>query len=611
MRRIVALVAIALAAVFIGVVGVPAVPAHALNCSNSLTCQPANAPLLAEAGMINIGGKGALAPVTQSAGTRTSQVNFDLIVGGLITSAAGMLGINLGLFGQEAGTAPVNPDYVPDSAPDAQCTGTLASQPALTVAPSCSVVPLEYRPNTSAPVEQNGVFVVSGTVSVVGSNAQIVLNVQRTGGALTAVTNSAGVVTSRCVNRSNGAATSIESTSAWTQQPSSTYTRTFVCPTSTHDWQVYAGFATRSTGSQKFAVIGDTAHGFFTAPSSALITGKVRTRVECVPNDGGARYYRQTEKDFAIEVEGDVPIPDAYCKPGDLAISSTVEWLPTGRQSWETLGTSSAPSSVESWASDFPTCYGTAPVVCELTLHRIVTGGALEFCGQYGAYCEGWATGTRQAIQQRYECHFGPYPVDIDYCSSFRAYSTHGVLPNTDKDGALIPVTAPPPTTAPGKTVTPEEVIDAGWGEYIDTTGGGSSECWPTGWGVLNPLAWVYQPLTCAMEWAFVPRTAVLTQQLSTLTTTWQATALGKLQTTLTAWAFVPPAGGCNGITVSVWFLGPPFQVMDACPGSILAPLATWSRFFGNVAFTVYGAIAVTRHIARIVGYEGIGRSSE
>ncbi|MNL86288.1 hypothetical protein D3C87_2149360 [compost metagenome] len=46
---------------------------------------------------------------------------------------------------------------------------------------------------------------------------------------------------------------------------------------------------------------------------------------------------------------------------------------------------------------------------------------------------------------------------------------------------------------------------------------------------------------------------------------------------------------------------------MNACPGQPLADLAFWSRVFGNLTFTVYGAIAITRHISRIVGYDGIG----
>lgn len=48
-----------------------------------------------------------------------------------------------------------------------------------------------------------------------------------------------------------------------------------------------------------------------------------------------------------------------------------------------------------------------------------------------------------------------------------------------------------------------DEVIDLA--ENPEVPGVGDSECFPGGWGALNPINWVLKPVKCALVWAFVP----------------------------------------------------------------------------------------------------------
>lgn len=42
-------------------------------------------------------------------------------------------------------------------------------------------------------------------------------------------------------------------------------------------------------------------------------------------------------------------------------------------------------------------------------------------------------------------------------------------------------------------------------GDPGDHPDGESGDCFPSGWGALNPVSWVKQPVQCALRWAFVP----------------------------------------------------------------------------------------------------------
>lgn len=116
--------------------------------------------------------------------------------------------------------------------------------------------------------------------------------------------------------------------------------------------------------------------------------------------------------------------------------------------------------------------------------------------------CGIW-TKVRTKDPTRIECRWGTKTVDWRKCLALA-------------DG-YAPTTTPTVTGTPQPTLDPYPQGDTGTPE-ADTslpdpsTATEKTECFPSGWGKLNPFEWVYKPVKCAMVWAFVPKTEVSTR---------------------------------------------------------------------------------------------------
>ena len=256
--------------------------------------------------------------------------------------------------------------------------------------------------------------------------------------------------------------------------------------------------------------------------------------------------------------------------------------------------------------NDYPDCFGPGVGGCRLELFKIGLGGQLESCGSIGQLCIGWAQIPNPSLS--YKCFYGPYEIDLNACSAYRAPQV-GVLPNVDPEtGEWLPVSTPIPTPLPNDTGTGTA---PGTGESTDP---GSSDCWPSGWGVFNPLAWVYMPVGCALRAAFIPSPTVVATRLGTLTTMWEASTPGTIATAVADMEFTAPTG-CNGVAVDMswlsvggWDLGT-LRFMPACPGDFFAGFASATKIIGYLAFTIGGLVGLTWQIGRIFGYSGVASS--
>lgn len=222
----------------------------------------------------------------------------------------------------------------------------------------------------------------------------------------------------------------------------------------------------------------------------------------------------------------------------------------------------------------------------------LVNNSSAQSCFAAPAVCADWFSDP--AKSDNFTCKFGTHVVALSECNAY--------APTFKPDAAQTGIQYGDPSTG---TSLPGSGQTSLGGDVTDPET--NRVCFPQGWAALNPVEWVLQPVKCALEWAFVPRASVVQTTLNQMTASWSSVMPGQLATTVGAWVIVPPGSGCGGITVDVWFLGNPFQIMQACPGDILEPVATWARIFGNLTFTVYGVIAVTRHVGRIFGYGGLG----
>ncbi|WP_432488723.1 hypothetical protein [Kineococcus sp. SYSU DK018] len=116
-----------------------------------------------------------------------------------------------------------------------------------------------------------------------------------------------------------------------------------------------------------------------------------------------------------------------------------------------------------------------------------------------------WGTYTLTAAECFVDPDPGPTPSPT---------ATPTATPTVSPSPSDSPTASPSPTTSTTTSPSPTASTCAGTvaEPCVVTIPGGApdpaaegSECWPSGWGVFNPLEWVYRPVRCALVWAFVP----------------------------------------------------------------------------------------------------------
>jgi hypothetical protein len=232
---------------------------------------------------------------------------------------------------------------------------------------------------------------------------------------------------------------------------------------------------------------------------------------------------------------------------------------------------------------------------CRLDLIRV--SDSLK-CLDAGSTCDGWFADPNKTTD--YKCTLGPYDMPIASCN---AYSPTF---NQQKVAAGTPYADPKTGTEVGQTVV--KPLDPASGADPQT-----GECFPTGWGVLNPVEWVVKPVSCALQFAFVPTPSVVDSARSSADSKWQASTPGKLIAAVGAVALITaPSSGCQGVAVPFptfdmqgHFVVTTHYFMAACPGDFFAPWAPLFSVFIGGAFAVAGFFGIRRTVSQFVGLSG------
>jgi hypothetical protein len=128
--------------------------------------------------------------------------------------------------------------------------------------------------------------------------------------------------------------------------------------------------------------------------------------------------------------------------------------------------------------------------------------------------------------------------------------------------------------------------------------------------GSLNPIEWVMVPVQCALQWAFVPRPAVLATNTAALSETWDKTTPAKFATFMGGVAVTPNVTGCGGIPLDLPFLydmGVPRMAFgEACPGTWTGNIAATVRVVLIALVTWGGIVGISRNVAGVINYRGI-----
>lgn len=232
---------------------------------------------------------------------------------------------------------------------------------------------------------------------------------------------------------------------------------------------------------------------------------EVTSMVACSNGVDIPRLVQETAT-FTYEPGAVFDYPRPQCGPGEVVFGYGIVSGDTDIVPW-----TETPEWVQNVPLEWPGCLDSQ---CELSLWQATSGGKIDYCGKAALGCPSWYTQV-QTNPGTYECRWGEYVVDLGYCNVYRQPGR--VLPNTgvqfDEATRTWTTTGAGPIT--DLTLDPNPELGSAFRPWDDelpdlAPGGGAAnptggECFPEGWGVFNPVEWVYKPVVCALKWAFMP----------------------------------------------------------------------------------------------------------
>jgi len=243
----------------------------------------------------------------------------------------------------------------------------------------------------------------------------------------------------------------------------------------------------------------------------------------------------------------------------------------------------------QDWATKFPEC-GTG--ACKLDLIQKPKASCFDL--EYA--CENWFEDAQR--EQKYECRYGVKTVELKEC-----YVYSGLFkPGRVDTGS--PYTDPETGIWSGGRNSPGEDRDA-FGRSVQNPEA-TRECNKTnGSGGFDPIRFIMRPVQCALEWAFVPREAVVKAELAGGDKAWEKKPPKVIATAVSGFALTPAVSGCS--RPMTMFAGGMFEMQveawNFCPGTPGAMIATASRLATTAAMVALVVIVVRRQIAGMVGY--------
>lgn len=344
-----------------------------------------------------------------------------------------------------------------------------------------------------------------------------------------------------------------------------------------------------------------------TAPSRGV------TRFKCDGSDEWHEIFGQVTND-PTEVEPVSPEFPDDCDVSEVSVGTQQEVPKTG---WTDVGTprvAETPRVVRDWSGNYPQCVNGG---CRLELRKLVNGTEVD-CFSDPDQCLSWRS---EADQAEYRCYYGGGQVDLSECNIYgTTFDRRAVQqgqgyanPETGKQPDWNPSTDAPASSRP-------EVNPGAGTQYanepVTDPDQQPRQCFPQGWGVFNPFEWVFQPVKCALEWAFVPRQSVLREQITGVRTSWDDTppaVISRRVSTLPAVFESTTASGCSGpgVSFTIPFMKNEASVdahpLDACDGA-MASLASISKVVVGGLAILGTLFALTRIAGNVVNAGGLGQ---
>jgi len=331
-----------------------------------------------------------------------------------------------------------------------------------------------------------------------------------------------------------------------------------------------------------------------------------RSTLVCAPLTGDPSATKTLVKESS---PGSGVVPQLVCEDGYKAISGKLESKTVFAVDWQLLSSWELPPAA---AVQYPECAGTSAAGCTLAVW--VNGSV---CTQERSECGDWYNGIYRTSPSKVKCKWGPYEMPIKDCLDLiNAYQCEvGLMKDPKRPNSAAPVCIladgvpvssnndpgykPPANSGTGNGADPGTGTDPG---------PGAESCWPTGFGIFNPIAWVLQPAKCALSWAFVPKTADLTSIGTGLKSAIDGigfgTALNGLTAPVNAMGAAATGSGCSGPVMNFDVAGihQTLKPFDACTG-VMATVAGYARAIISMIVIVSGGISVVRALASGFGF--------
>lgn len=301
--------------------------------------------------------------------------------------------------------------------------------------------------------------------------------------------------------------------------------------------------------------------------------------------------------------EGD-PQPPIECpalSAGDVPAHQSI--YEDGGPSPILWGDSDTTPEYKSFGTDYAEC-GTG--LCQLTLTK---SGSTTTCFQTPDDCKDWFTDPNKASD--YSCKYGTHVVDLSECNLYRpTFDPAQVLKGqqyADPETGNMPGGQTGPK---GGTLAPHTPVDDPDQER---------DCFPTGWSALNPVEWVLKPVTCAIQWAFVPSPEHIADVETQVKTEYDDSPPGKVGAFVAGLTFPAAPTGCSGLTLDLsgWKTTAPagffgswdgqVHLLAACEGDTMHPWAVMVNLVLSAGVIFAGVRALLSLAGRLFGYTGPG----
>jgi hypothetical protein len=308
--------------------------------------------------------------------------------------------------------------------------------------------------------------------------------------------------------------------------------------------------------------------------------------------------FTETDPVFAV--------PRCPTVPGDQVAAGVKldEVTPDGSDVTYPLADQPTTPEYQAAQTQFPEC---SSGTCLLDL---IKKGTSTSCFADSSSCADWYTDPTK--NDDYQCKYGTHLVAITECT---VYAPSFKSQNIATGNTLGDPTTGEQLASPDPTGTDPQTF----GESVQDPAA-SRSCFPTGWGVLNPVEWVMKPVQCALQWAFVPKQSSLDDFQDGIQDKLDGTAVPAVFTAVNglAAAFNNASSGCQG-PAWTWQIHFGNQgsgagtdsvtyPLSACEGT-MASTAFWFRTLSTAFVWIFTLLACARYLASVFGMVGVGQA--